>query len=128
MNYDRNKLLTRDGKLPLCNPKWLVQYSDLMHFSEGRWLLLTVSRKSQPPLFILLFNSIECLLYLRRTIFPPPPLASCVFPMRDERRLQFILKSRTNGFFFMYASDLWGQGSSYSCRYIPSVQIFLFTL
>lgn len=37
MNHDRNKLLTRDGKIPLCNPRWLVELPDPL-----MWLFTSV--------------------------------------------------------------------------------------
>lgn len=84
-------------------------YRDLMHFSDWQWLLFTVFRKSQPPLLILLFNSIFAL--SETHCLSPQPLASfCVFfPMRDECRLQYRLRRRTNC--FVYASDLWAEAS-----------------
>lgn len=55
-------------------------YSDLMYFSDWQWLLFAVFRKSQPPWFILLFNSMECSLYLTPSFHCSPLLPFFFFP------------------------------------------------
>lgn len=113
MNDNRNKLLTRDGKLLLCNPKWLV--CDLMHFSDWQWFLFTMFGKSQPPLFILLFNSIECLLYLRHVVFPLQLCTSFFlsFPMRHQCFSYRKAEQMTSSL------PLWAEPFHSGCRYSP---------
>lgn len=82
--------------------------SDLMYFSDWQWLLFAVFRKSQPPLFILLLNSIMFAPSWRHCLPSSTPFFLS-FPRSNERGLRFTLKRRTNGLFFMSSADLWGQ-------------------
>lgn len=63
-------------------------HNDLMYFSDWQWLLFAVFRKSQPPLFILLFKSIECSLYLSVS-FSRNPSLPLFFPSSRDLNVDY---------------------------------------